>query len=414
MKHFLITSVAAILFTTGILAQSYVKSQTRHRFAQLNLGVDYLFMPSANTQSTFINDNSQPENFQLDNGHQARLIFGGTHFWGHADFYVAVPIASFGKSYFVPSVETGAKYYPWRLQRNKIRPFIGAAFIPSLYQQGDGTSKIKNMYPVLGGISYAHKLNIIELGLTYNFLNSYQYYISPTQQTTVKTHPLWFTLAFKYMLETTATAEDEWLNGNTKRKTDSLAHTGKLNSFYIAAGPSASFYTSESEYNNQTKPYLDNHIASNIFADLSVGYYHHFSDAQINLAYRNVNSNLKAYGSEQKLNRKSLSIEFQKFLFDYHGFVPFIGVSFSKEWLNVQESTNNIKTIDESSTAIKPGISFGWDIRPNRLQTFIIRTNLRYVPNLSVKMPNGQLVNFNQLEFNFIQLVLYPQRIFGH
>jgi len=56
-----------------------------------------------------------------------------------------------------------------------------------------------------------------------------------------------------------------------------------------------------------------------------------------------------------------------------------------------------------------PGITFGWDIRPNQLQGFILRTNLRYTPTDNIGEEGG--VSFSQLEFNFIQLVVYPGRI---
>jgi hypothetical protein len=61
----------------------------------------------------------------------------------------------------------------------------------------------------------------------------------------------------------------------------------------------------------------------------------------------------------------------------------------------------------------KAGITFGWDIRPDDLQGWILRTNLRWHPNLNVNMPDGKQMKFDQLEFNFIQLVLYPERLWG-
>ena len=48
-----------------------------------------------------------------------------------------------------------------------------------------------------------------------------------------------------------------------------------------------------------------------------------------------------------------------------------------------------------------------WDIRPNNDQFVILRTNLRYVPALNLKVAAGKTVSFEQLEFNFIQAVFH-------
>jgi hypothetical protein len=58
------------------------------------------------------------------------------------------------------------------------------------------------------------------------------------------------------------------------------------------------------------------------------------------------------------------------------------------------------------------GLVFGWDIRPNRLQSWILRTNLRWFPNLNLNVGEAGSVSFDNIEFNFIQLVIYPGRFF--
>ena len=56
------------------------------------------------------------------------------------------------------------------------------------------------------------------------------------------------------------------------------------------------------------------------------------------------------------------------------------------------------------------GLVFGWDIRLSEVDFLILRTNLRYTPDLGHKI-DGKSYTSRQIEFNFIQLVLYPQRI---
>lgn len=73
-------------------AQVYVEKQTRHRFAQLTLGAD--IQSSFGGQTTLFDRTGQSNSIDLPSITRPRLIIGGTHFWGHADFYVAFPVAS--------------------------------------------------------------------------------------------------------------------------------------------------------------------------------------------------------------------------------------------------------------------------------------------------------------------------------
>lgn|GEM_PF-3041299 len=56
------------------------------------------------------------------------------------------------------------------------------------------------------------------------------------------------------------------------------------------------------------------------------------------------------------------------------------------------------------------GLSAGWDIRPDRLQRWYLRTSLRYFPGMKLKLPDGSSQRVDQLEVNFIQLVVLPGR----
>src|SRR5690606_3825626 len=113
-------------------------------------------------------------------------------------------------------------------------------------------------------------------------------------------------------------------------------------------------------------------------------YYFHKPDIQLNVAYRSISSKLSAYDFSQTANSKALTFEAYKFLFDYHGFVPFLGLSVSQEWLNINEKDQQNAT-QTNYNGLFPGFTLGWDIRPNRLQVFYLRTKLRYFPKLKCK-----------------------------
>jgi hypothetical protein len=214
------------------------------------------------------------------------------------------------------------------------------------------------------------------------------------------------------MFDMTLPLEKDWLSGKTKRITDSLSNKHRLKGFTLVMGPSASFFSKASPHNQSIAPYLYNHQVTNVFPEFCLGYYLYKPDLQFNISYRNMKSELSAYGFIQLAKRRALTFETYKFVCDYNGFDVFIGPALSYEWLSVIETNQSAITYSEKYHGIKPGITFGWDIRPNNLQMFYLRTNLRYFPNMNVKMNDNKDVSFDQLEFNFIQLVFFPGRIF--
>lgn len=405
--------IFAFSLTIHLSAQPYMQGHTRHRFAQMNAGIDARLFPGNVTRSYSINTGGSINSFHLPDHTETRLIFGGTHFWGHADFYVAIPILSNkGKSGLATTAETGAKIYPWKIQHNRIRPYVGFSVLPLSYRQGDGTKLFKYRLPVLAGLTYNKNKHLIDIGVGYYFNNDNTYYISPTMPQQVNLHSLFISLGYKYMFETTLSAEKNWENGKTKWLTDTLSKLKKLNGITIAAGISTAQALGKSSY-LESMPYVDDHSSSTLFPDLSIGYYLHNPDIQFNLACRRYKSHIGAYGYTQTATRTSLAFETYRFFADYHGFAPFAGLAISYEHLEISEHiTNPVSEINTSAKYIRPGIVIGWDIRPNDLQVFYLRTNLRYFPGLNVPMSSGKTISLDALEINFIQLVVFPWRMF--
>lgn len=385
-------------------AQTYIEGgHTRHRFAQLNLGIDQRFFPNHQTATSFVNASGLVEKKKLDHFTETRLIIGGTHFWGHADFYIAIPVIKQPNTGFHTGVETGALYYPWAIQHHKLRPYIGAAFVPYRYQQGEGTELTRFKWPLTAGVTFNHHHHLIQLSCGYNTDAQEKYYITPETAVAVKTSPLWFSLGYKYMLETTVSAEKDWLSGRTKLLTDTLAALHRLNGLTVGIGPSSAFFLKQSSYLNDVAPAADQHRVVDVFMEYALGYYWHRPDLQANLSFRKIQSTLKAYDFEQTATRQALTVELYKFISDYHGFAAFVGPAMSYEMLALDQAKSKVW---------KPGLTFGWDIRPNRIQSWYLRTNLRYFPNMHIKTQQGQTFHFDQLEFNFIQLVIFPGRMF--
>lgn len=402
-------------------SQVYVEKKTRHRFAQLNFGVD--FQANFGGYTRYLDSKKVTQTLNLNNGYSSRLLIGGTHFWGHADFYIAIPLFSptFKQDNQEISahrgVETVFKYYPLRIENNKIRPFMGASLAPfyfrhqNNYDRHPGGPKINHTsFPLHTGLTFNAKNHLFELGLAWNYQNEQHYYISRTQIEKINTPPVYATFSYKYMLETTLSAEKDWESGRTKEVTNLLAERGRLNGFYIGAGISSAFWLKQSSYNKLDRPFIGKYNIS-IMPDFTLGYYLHKADLNIAIGYRGYGASANTYGAVQQLGRQSFLFEVAKYLFDYHGFVPFFGPAISHENLSFKEDFEGQRTLNIKEQKLGYGLTFGWDIRPNRIQSWILRTNLRWYPNLFLDVEPNLKISFDNLEFNFIQLIIFPNRI---
>ena len=416
------TTLIAALVTAAIAAdaQLYTEQQTRHRFAQLSVGLDY--QTNTGGTSSFVNSQGELQQFRLPNTHIPRIAIGGTHFWGHAEFEVAIPLLyptletneqelSYGSS-----IETIFKYYPWRIEHHKLRPFVGVSITPYFFQQtnsmidsGIGPVHRFTSLPLLFGMTYNSGASLVELGSTWNYNNKQRYHVDRTTVAEIATPALYFALSYRHLFDTTISAEEDWESGETKRVTKALGDQGRLNDWFLGVGLSGAFWIGTGEYNRLKRPFLPNYGIS-LLPDFTLGYYMHEPDLNIALNYRPYSKTVEAYGVAQNLQRRSIGLELTKYLFDYHGFVPFVGPIISYEMLQFEERGEGHITHSQQNM-FGYGLTFGWDIRPNRIQSWILRTNLRLYPDLGIAADRKQ-VAFSNVEFNFIQLIIYPDRFF--
>lgn len=393
--------------------QAYVEGgKTRHRFAQTTVGLDFIHGPSEGLKNYRSGADGLVEKFEATPLSQARLLIGGLHFWGHADFYLAIPVLRDKASPFRTGVETGAKVYPIPIRNNRLVPFAGLSFRENEYQLKEGPEKRWYTASLSGGVTFLNKAGVFECFAVYDLHQPTPYYVSKSRTAPVEFPRFQAGISYKRIFDTTLSAEKQWKNGITQRMTDTLALMNKLNGITIGAGPSSAFFLRQPSAQSEDSGYLGHHRNVPVLADLALGYYIHRPDMQLQFAYRSMQSRLKGYGSAETLRRTSLALEGYKFLFDYHGFCFFAGPSISKEWWEINSNINGINNTLLSEEKIQPGIVFGWDIRPNRLQSFYLRTHLRWYPGMYFRGEGGQKVKMDQLEFNYIQLVIFPGRMF--
>ena len=218
-----------LLFSHLLFAQVYIEKQTRHRFAQLNFGVD--LQSSMGGSTSFLNSQGNLQDVSFSSTLKPRILIGGTHFWGHADIYLAIPVAapSFqaeGQEVtYTSGVETVFKYYPWRIQHNRLTLFIGTSIAPFYFEQdnttatfGDGPELNHTSLPLYTGFTFNTKQHLLELGLMYNYAHKQDYYIDRSTLIEVETPPLFLNLSYRFFLDTTLGAEKGWENKVGSRK----------------------------------------------------------------------------------------------------------------------------------------------------------------------------------------------------
>lgn len=413
----------SICLASNSFSQSASADQRgRYTFAEMYIGLDMLGTPSAGETIYRQNGNTGYETYSISSRIHPRILIGGTHFWRHADFFVHLPVAVIRQPHEVetrykPGVETGAFVYPWRLQEGKFRPYIGASWSMMYFRQKvsdnrPGPVTHHSRVSLQAGLGWQGKTGLWELGASYLPTRSFRYPLSRSHYGNVIL-PNWsFRASYKYLFDTTDGYGENAKQGRIPTQIRNYRDTGKLNTFSVAVGYSAAFVLSPSSHNEQQHPYLDDPPNAHPFPDVSAGYYFYKPDASIRLSWRSVRQSQGAFDVKQRLFRRSFSLDFLKFLGDYHGFVPFVGPFVSSEHIRAQEFDGNQQVLNREHNGWTAGMVLGWDIRPIRTPAFILRTNLRYTPNLSLKTGAKQQINFNQLEVNFIQLVVYPRRLF--
>lgn len=386
--------------------------RTRHRFAQSTVGLDFQYGdPAAEKEHQLLNGNLVAKNSSTPLS-AMRLLIGGTHFWGHADFYLAFPIMRDKAANFSSGVETGGRFYPWPIRQQAIRPFAGISLNEQFYRQKDGPLRRWFAAPVSAGLTWCSGNNLFEFYIKQDFSKRPAYYLSQTQTSTAVFPSTILGIGYKRRFDTTIGAEKDWESGRTKIITDTLAARRKLSGLTIGVGPSTSFFLRPSSHNSGNLDYIGEHISSATFADVAVGWYSHRPDIQFQISWRPITSKVEAYGFEQLYRRNSFAAETYKFLFDYHGFCFFAGPTLSYETWKFSERFKETDLVKMNKDRWQPGVVFGWDIRPNRLQTFYLRTHLRWYPGMKLTTDDKKAMHFDQLEFNYIQLVVFPGRMF--
>jgi outer membrane protein W len=352
------------------------------------------------------------------------LTWGGFHFHGHAEFYVTFPLSQLKLNNsqntdfeLTPTVVTGARYLPWAFQKEKIIPYFGLSWSTLSFKQNSGNnedsptfSKDFMLVPD-AGVLYGYRSFALRLGVHYLTNREWNYALSKTTFSQIKSPKFRIQLGLNYSFENSKSKQhevnDRW---NSFPRQSKLGYAAlRAADFFIGVGPSGSFSLARSGYTQKQLPYLQDKIVSSGYLDIAIGYQSNSRGWFTALSFRNPIFETKGFGDSQTIKKTSMAIEVNKFIVDYSGFVPYIGLNLAYDHISYTERVDeNVKTLEYKQ--IEPGLTIGWDIAPGKTdEAFILRTNLRWYPLSSFEV-EGIKFRFSQLEYNLIQAVFYPGR----
>ncbi len=397
---------------TAAIAQPYVQGgNTRHRFAQCIIGSDALFLPGNGTRTWEADKAGEWSASSMPTTGALRAVIGGIHFWGHADFRISFPIAHTGNSGLRTGAAVDARMFPWRIENGHVRPYLGFSFVQVSYRMAGGPDLVEYRLPLGVGAVYAWKNTLFQIGGAYDLGESRDYPTSQGKLLPVQTPRQWLAFGIARMIDLTLSSEPGWRSGRTKALTDTLSSLGKLNAITLSFGVSTAFTLGRAGMASRSSPRLTGHKVSQVYPEFGAGYYLDKADLHFGLTYRRIVDRVQGYGDSHTLDRQAFTLETVKFIADYHGFVPFVGPAISYDRIKVKDVRDGAYLDGASWKGVRPGVTAGWDIRPDRLQVFLLRTALRWFPGSWISQAHGRYRLQDQLEVDFIQLVIMPGRL---
>ena len=391
-----------LLWASTSQARFVFEGQTdRFSFAQMYLGLEY----------SQINELTTADGVSRQSGSSVpRLSIGATHFWGWVDFYVSFPLArfefessqagNFAEATFYSGVETGTRLYLLPLRDGRLSPFVGASWNAMHYQETyrnglKGADHSVYRYPLQLGLSYTFYPFTLEIGSLQVQNQGFDYHTDSNgnkSEVLLPSQIYWASL--KGSFETTKSVGKGSANG--------------WGSPFIGIGPSSAWNTQLGTYETDYRPFLEYTKSTGKMYELAAGFEFEVTNTIFSVASRKINYEEKAFDYLVEFSRSSTAIEVTQILGDFVGFQPFLGPSYSREQLKLDELDPQLNTTSHSSEQWLMGIVYGWDIRPVEHSWWYLRTTLRHYPKVSMKLDSGHEVRFVNNEFNFIQFVFIP------
>ena len=318
--------------------------------------------------------------------------------------------------FFSPGGDLSVRYYPWRLSYLKPRPYGGISVNTMLFgleseMRGDRYDGFVTT-SLLGGVAFAFKDWQVNAEWMWRADRQRTFFSDRATQEVLQLPRHYFSFGLVRYVDFTLQNEANKISGRTEKLHQALKKDRKVNSISVGLAPSSAFFLKSPLYGSGDRRSLPDHRGE-VMWEFGLGYLLHNEGVHLGFSYRDYTSSVESYGLEHLFRRRSVALEALFFLLDYNGFVPFVGPSVSYERWGVAEFEGNRQVGNTRRTGkVSPGLVFGWDIVPSPIDTWVLRTNLRYYPLQRIEDVEGKKSRVDQFEFNFIQFVLYPNRVF--
>jgi hypothetical protein len=367
---------------------------------------------------------------------ESALHIGGLHFFGHLELFVTIPIyapkagVDSGRALSVAyGVATGLRWYPWRLGEGDIAPFLSSGLMGRRLSIADtsdpganASEQFRFVVPAGIGASWRTPWHFIIDGMAeYRFGDHAQLGSgvvaqpldspsAPYESRSFDLRGVRFSLGIKADFDATSYITAPGFREGVARRLVWMQKNGTASTYYVALGPSSRLVANRSDYFDSARPYLWPGYQEGLFPHAAVGMYLFGPDLDLRVAFRAFGGGSRAFGAELQSSQIGVFAEALK-LFDVHlyGFVPFVGVGAGYLKLSTTDMAHGEATHAEGSR-IALSVPFGWDIRIDPSTWWLLRTNLRWIPTAKLGVGTRHL-DFGGLEYDFIQLVVYPDRI---
>jgi hypothetical protein len=369
---------------------------------------------------------------------QLAIQIGGVHFFGHADIFVNIPVYSF-ESTLAGSARTrqakmqyftaaGVKLYPLALRPRTVRPFLSSGFVVRRFWLEESAEPLENtgldrrfVLPVGAGVALRWDPLILDAQIETTFFDEAYVrsgqIVEPLENSETRSGArrldlsgIRVSVGLKAVFDASSAIVDPDFPRREAAAMQKRIEDGTANAWNVAVGPSTRIWAGSSEY-FQRRPYLEYAHEDRLFPHAALGVYHYGLDAEVRLAYRSIFGEAQAFGAELETAQHGVFLEAIKLQeIGLYGFVPFAGLGVGMVNLDVRDQALGVDHTNVGTRAVL-SVPFGWDVRIRPSDWWLLRTNLRWLPSAKLEVANGVSHDFGGLEFDIIQLLIYPERV---
>lgn len=407
--------------------------------AHLAIGMDVQVIPGAQSQVYQYTSTGEVAEFRLSDRIIPRVGLSLLSGNGVFEWYMYLPIdidrPDTNKLRLHTAMETGFSVFPMASRSKRIEPFFGVSCMPAFIEPGDAGNLLSGVNnatvdliftPLHAGLSMQNDDVRLTLYGAYIPQNGFDVYLQPEMTEHFQLAPFMAGAQLAYVLPSVADRTDDCTTGNLKLRTADYVARKKLSGLTLAIGLGQGYHVQQSPLFKEY-PYLVSPTNSGMFVDLALGIYIASKDIQVNYSYRRREYQLDGTYSYSYANPKGIyqfsyitrtarTFEAYKFWYDWSGIAFFAGPALSIEDLHAHISYSldpegtSAFDLYESENSIEPGISAGWEFRPDRLRWAYLRSTIRWMPFLAIDTDSNGKFYADQLEFTGIQLFILPFR----